>query len=92
MTLVRKHFCLAILMGLLIGHFGMAVHASTHAVGEASECELCLSYNDSSEDLEALSERCVAPVKETASRVASYITLEKPDWAPYLQRDPPGSS
>jgi hypothetical protein len=90
---VHKHFCLAILMGLLIGHFGMAVHASTHAVGEASECVLCLSYNDSSEDLlAALPERGVAPAKEGAKSAASLITIEKPGWAPYLQRDPPGSS
>ena len=93
MTLVHKHFCLAILMGLLIGHFGMAVHASTHAVGEASECVLCLSYNDSSEDLlAALPERGVAPVKEPVTSAASHSTTEKTGWVPYLQRDPPGSS
>ena len=93
MTLVHKRFCLAILMVLLIGHFGMAVHASTHDVGEASECVFCLSYDDSSEDLlAALPERGVAPVKAAALSAASHITTEKPDWAPYLQRDPPGSS
>lgn len=79
-------------MGLLIGHFGMAVHATTHTVGEASECELCLSYNDSSEALTGLSEHGVAPVKEAASAATTRDVPQKPLWAPYLQRDPPAST
>jgi hypothetical protein len=92
MTFARKHFCLAILMGLLIGHFGMAVHASTHAFGEASECELCLSYNDSSEALASPPEQGVAPLKEAAATVEARDASEKRLWAPFLQRDPPRSS
>jgi hypothetical protein len=91
MTLARKHLCLAVLMALLIGHFGMAVHVTTHAIGEASECELCLSYNDSSEALTALPERGVAPMKESSTVAAARDPVEKRGWAPFLQRDPPGS-
>ena len=89
MTLARKHLCLAILMGLLIGHFGMAVHASTHAIGEASECELCLSYNDSSEALTALPEHGVVPVREAVEPANSREVTARRGWTPFLQRDPP---
>lgn len=91
MTHARKHLCLAVLMALLIGHFGMAVHVTTHAIGEASECELCLSYNDSSEALTALPEHGVAPMKELSTAATAPDPAEKRVWAPFLQRDPPGS-
>ena len=89
MTLVTRHVCLAILMALLIGHFGMAVHASTHAIGEASDCELCLSYNDSSETLTAFPEHGVAPAKEAAESINSPEIAARRGWSPFLQRDPP---
>ena len=92
MTLARKHLCLAILMGLLIGHFGMAVHATTHAIGEASECELCLSYNDSSEALTSLPEHGIAPVKEVADSSDSREISARSGWTPFQQRDPPMST
>ena len=89
MTLSQKHLCLAVLMALLIGHFGMAVHASTHAIGEASDCELCLSYNDSSEALTALPEHGVAPGKDAAESVNTPEISARRGWSPFLQRDPP---
>lgn len=91
MTHARNHLCLAVLMALLIGHFGMAVHVTTHAIGEASECELCLSYNDSSEALAALPAHGVAPMKESSAIAAARAFVEKRTWTPFLQRDPPGS-
>ena len=89
MTLAHKHLSLAILMALLIGHFGMAVHATTHAIGEASECELCLSYNDSSETLSSLPEHGVTPVKEAAESAQTREVTARRGWSPFLQRDPP---
>ena len=91
MTYARNHLCLAVLMALLIGHFGMAVHVTTHAIGEASECAFCLSYNDSSEALTAVPEHGVAPMKESSAAAAERDPVEKRGWAPFLQRDPPGS-
>mgnify|MGYP001820299051 CR=1 FL=1 len=79
-------------MALLIGHFGMAVHATTHAVGEAGECELCLSYNDSSEALTALPEHGVAPVKVAAEPANTREITGRRGWTPFLQRDPPRST
>jgi hypothetical protein len=76
-------------MGLLIGHFGMAVHASTHAIGEASECELCLSYNDSSEALTALPEHGVEPLREAAEPANTVEVTTRRGWTPFMQRDPP---
>lgn len=79
-------------MALLIGHFGMAVHATTHALGEANECELCLSYNDSSEALASLPAHGVAPLKEAPAPADPRDVSEKRVWSPFLQRDPPRSS
>ena len=92
MTPARKHICLAILMGLLIGHFGMAVHASTHALGDAGQCELCLSYNDVSGALVSGPDPFVAPAQRPAPEAAYRDADAKPKWAPFLQRDPPQSS
>lgn len=92
MTPTRKSICLAILMGLLIGHFGMAVHASTHALGDAGQCELCLSYNDVSEALASVPDPCVTPLKQPALKAAYRDIAGKRAWAPFLQRDPPQSS
>ncbi len=89
MTLARRKLALAVLMALLIGHFGMAVHATTHTLGESSECELCLSYNDSSEALTGLAEHGVAPVKEAAGPVNTSDVTARRGWTPFLQRDPP---
>ena len=89
MTLAHRHLSLAILMALLIGHFGMAVHATTHTVGETSECELCLSYNDSSEALTSLPEQGVVPVKAASEPADSPEISARRGWTPFLQRDPP---
>ena len=91
MTHARKHLGLAVLLALLIGHFGMAVHVTTHAIGEVSKCDLCLSYNDASEALTALPEPGVAATKESSTVAAARDPVEKRNWAPFLQRDPPGS-
>lgn len=90
MTTAHKNFCLAILMALLLGHFGMALHASTHAAGEASECELCLSYNDVSDALAGAPDPGVAPVVEAVVLGGTrHVTNTKRAWMPFLQRDPP---
>jgi len=46
MTITRRHLCLALLVALLIGHVGIAVHAATHVSGDAADCELCSSFSN----------------------------------------------
>lgn len=47
MTFASRHICLAVLLGLLVSHASIAVHAATHVSGDSADCELCLSYGDS---------------------------------------------
>ena len=39
---------LAFLLALLVGHASVAVHAATHESADVAECDLCITYNDSS--------------------------------------------
>lgn len=89
MTLASRNICLAILLGLLIGHVGMAAHASTHAAGEASECELCLSYNNVTEALASTPDHDVAPLREDHSVSPDHCAPVAPGSPAFRQRAPP---
>lgn len=89
---VRNHICAAILVGLLIGHFGMAVHASTHSAWDAGQCELCLSYHDVSGALASGAGPVDVPAPQTTAINATRSVITKRAWAPFLQRDPPVSN
>lgn len=89
MRFTTHSISLAILLALLVGHASVAVHAATHGSGDTAECELCITYNDSSDALDARHEHGVLPVLD--SRVLSAASV----WhAPQLatsvhQRGPP---
>lgn len=51
MQYATRHLCLAVLLALLVGHASFAVHAASHDLGEAVDCQLCISYGDASEAL-----------------------------------------
>ena len=89
MTLASKNFCLAVLLGLLVGHVGMAAHASTHAVGEASECEFCLSYNNASEALASAPDHSVGPLREDPFVAPDHHAPVAPELPAFRQRAPP---
>jgi hypothetical protein len=46
-----RHLCLALLLGLLVGHASLAVHTATHASADSAHCDLCNSYGNASEAL-----------------------------------------
>jgi hypothetical protein len=56
---------LTVLLVLLIGHASVAVHAASHESADTSECDLCITYSDSSEALDAHHEYRVRPVLDT---------------------------
>ena len=89
MTLASRNICLAILLGLLVGHVGMAAHASTHAAGEAGECELCLSYNNASEALPSAPDHGIGPLRENHSAAPDYLAPVAPGLPAFRQRAPP---
>jgi len=51
-NIATRHICFAILVGLLLSHTGIAVHAATHAPAVSGECELCSAYGDATSVVE----------------------------------------
>jgi len=84
-----RHICLVVLLGLLIGHTSIAVHAATHVTGDGSECQFCINYGHSADTVETTHE-CNAPDKR-GERLADLRTVlsETRHAAPYSPRDPP---
>ena len=88
---VTRHLCLAVLLALLVGHASFAVHAASHGVGEAVDCELCISYGDASEALAQDPEHEVRPRADARTRQP--VADEPATTAVYAfsQRGPPVS-
>jgi len=70
MRFISHSIGLAVLLALLIGHASVAVHAATHASGDTAECDLCITYNDSSKALDTHHDHGVAPVAEARTSPA----------------------
>lgn len=86
-----RHLCLAVLLALLIGHASFAVHAASHVVEDTAECELCISYGDSSEALAGESEHGVPEVAAALTRSGTAAVAPARDVVPFQQRGPPYS-
>ncbi|RZV36327.1 MAG: hypothetical protein EX272_08795 [Chromatiales bacterium] len=82
MTFTRRNLCLALLVALLIGHVGIAVHAATHVAGDASDCALCFSFTDTSY---AAADGQVREIPDVAYR----FSLTDPDAGPSERQDAP---
>ena len=91
MLTVTRHLCLTVLLALLVGHASFAVHAASHDLVEVAECQLCMSYGDTSEALGYEPELGVPPVQDIriggaedhlhASRVADFVRPRGPPLA-----------
>jgi hypothetical protein len=46
MPSANRHFCLVLLLVLMVSHVCVAAHAATHVSGELGQCELCISYGN----------------------------------------------
>lgn len=60
MPLATRHLCLTVLLALLVGHASYVVHAASHDGVDAAECQLCISYGNSSAVLGDAPEQGVA--------------------------------
>jgi hypothetical protein len=86
---INRHICLAVLLGLLIGHVSVAVHAASHGDTGATECELCISYGDVAKALTTDPAQHLAPVAEPAARLPAVAPAGNPDATLERQRGPP---
>ena len=92
MRAATPHLVLALLIALLIGHASVAVHAASHVASDFAGCELCISYDDSSQALDSVPDQGVRPVlAEPVPLAASTATFSRKT-LPYFQRGPPISN
>jgi len=87
--LPARHICLVILLGMLIGHTSIAVHAAAHVTGDVGECEFCIAYGDSADAIEA-AQACGGP--DGGAQLLSDILVGSPVTKyvlPFRPRGPP---
>ena len=89
MSKINRHLSLAILLGILIGHASVAVHAASHGDLDTSDCELCISYGDVAKALTSQPVQDLAPAKECAERVRAAAPRADRDPTLERQRGPP---
>ena len=89
MTIAARHICLAIVLGVLASHAGIAVHTASHLSDDSGECEYCMAYGDSVYAADTVHEQAapeltlkhVSPI-HTAPATSSQVL-------PFRPRDPP---
>ena len=45
-NLATRHFCIALLLGLLVSHLAIAMHTASHLTSDSTECEFCITYGN----------------------------------------------
>jgi hypothetical protein len=91
-TIATRHFCLAILLGFLVGHMGIAAHAASHAAGDASDaggCELCMTYGDSADAVEVVNALGLPDSRYKNLAESKRPTPEDRRVVPFRPRGPP---
>lgn len=91
-TTMRRKFCLAMLLGLLVGYSSVAWHTAAHAGPDAGDCEICLSYGDVSEALANPSSEALPPAVTRHAPVSDRGHFPRRDAVPVRQRGPPLST
>jgi len=89
MTGARRHICLAILLGLLTGHVGIAAHASTHAAGDVGNCHFCLYHGHASEAPPSVPDHRVPSLHEDHPLTSDREASVAPGVRAFQQRGPP---
>lgn len=83
--------CLALLLGIFLGHTSVAVHAAVHDTGDSVECQLCSSFGNASPAITAEpggdTLHGVVGIPENATRTQPVTRTV----APCGQRGPPSS-
>lgn len=87
-----RHICLAVLLGLLVSHAGIAVHAATHVPDDGVDCELCFSFGDSSSAVVAVQEQSLPDCHEQRRPDLSDSIIETQQGLSFHPRGPPSSA
>lgn len=89
MRTAARHVVLLAILALPIGHASLAVHAASHPLAEAADCELCMSYGDVSPADTAVAESGDAPRSIQPANLDAGADPARADVIPYFQRGPP---
>ena len=92
MTSATRHICLAVLLGLLVSHAGVAMHAATHVPDDGVDCELCFSFGDSSSAVAAVHEQDLPDCHEQRRPAIADSIIETQQTLSFLPRGPPASA
>ncbi len=77
------------MLGLLLSHASMVVHAATHATQDAADCWICMSHGNLSEAL-ADEPTCEAtPASPVFSATTGTVALPQSEPLAVRQRGPP---
>jgi hypothetical protein len=84
-----RKLCLAIMLGLLVGHASVALHTAAHASIDVGDCGICLSYGHLSKAVSVAPDAALPPPQPAleATLVRTSRGLQAP--VPAHQRGPP---
>lgn len=84
-----RHVVIIALLGLLVGHATLAIHAASHPLADAAECELCISYGDATLALPESPLPTDWPGRHADASCATGTEPSPADALHYRQRGPP---
>ncbi|MBT8108174.1 MAG: hypothetical protein KJP17_08070 [Gammaproteobacteria bacterium] len=89
MPTVTRHLGLIVILVLVVGHTSFAVHAASHDVVDIAECQICISYGDTSAALGGESACDVPAMPAAGVGAADEHPLLPCDAMDVRQRGPP---
>ena len=88
-TVASRKLCLAILVGLLVGHASVALHTAAHAGSDGGECGICVSYGGLSKAVSADPAGFLSPSKPAYLPAPTRNGVDLRASVPVRQRGPP---
>jgi hypothetical protein len=87
-----RKLCLAIMLGLLVGHASVALHSAAHAGNDVSDCGICVSYGGLAKLVSAQPDAALSPSRPAFKAALVPISEGRQVLVPARQRGPPGDN
>lgn len=84
-----RKLCLAIMLGLLVGHASVALHSAAHAGNDVGECGICVSYGGLSKVVSTQPDIALSPSQPAFKATLVLINQGRQVAVPVRQRGPP---
>ena len=89
--IASRNLCLAVMLGLLVGHDSIALHTAAHATSDSGECIICVSYGELAEAVSAHPIGNLSPSKLTYLLSPARDGVGLAARVPVRQRGPPAA-